>query len=632
MPSSGWVTTLTSIVDAVVPSDADRDAVVARAIASLAALPAHKRRRLVIVLTLLSTPIGGLLLAGRACGLAALDRAARESALLRLEKLAPLRPAFDALTRLALFSAYGTGGGSGDPLWRDLGYPGPRDDVPADLPVLPLTVLPAHVEVDAVVVGSGAGGGVAAAVLAEFGLRVAVLEAGPPLEATAARQREAESFGALYLEGGLCASADLGVSILAGACVGGGTSVNWSTSLRLPPALAQRWGRALDRPDFVAELTAAYDAVETRLGVQTARGHNRNNAVLAEGCAALGWDVRHLPRNAPCEEERCGYCGFGCAYGNKRSTVTTYLRDAVNAGATVSANVRVTRVCIASDTVRGVEAIDADGNALVIDAPLVVLAAGALRTPGILAHSGVRSPHLGRHLHLHPTSAVVAEFDEPIEAWHGPMQSALCERFADLDDGFGAVLEVAPAHPGIQALGIPWAGAVEHAAELAPARSRAILIAIARDRGEGRLAGGARTDVHYQLDPDDGAHLARALGGAARIGLAAGARTVRTLFRERLALEQPDANAAALHALEAEIGRRIASGTPPALFSAHQMGSARMAARTDDGVLDPEGTVHGIAGLIVVDASAFPTASGVNPMLTIMALATRATNALLARR
>jgi choline dehydrogenase-like flavoprotein len=624
--------TLTSIVDAVVPPDADRAAIVARATGLLAALPAHKRRSLVFVLTLLGTPIGGLLLSGRLRGLAALHRAARESALLRLERLAPLRAAFDALTRLALFSAYGTGGGSGDPLWRDLGYPGPRHDVPADVPVLPLTVLPPRLAVDAVVVGSGAGGGVAAALLAEHGLRVAVLEAGPPLEAIAARQREAEAFGALYLEGGLCASADLGVSILAGACVGGGTSVNWSTSLRLPASLAARWGSTLGRPAFAAELAAAYDAVETRLGVQTAREHNRNNAVLADGCAALNWKVRTLPRNAPCEDERCGYCGFGCAYGNKRSTVTTYLRDAVHAGATVSANVRVTRVRVAGGAVRGVDAVDGAGNALVVDAPLVVLAAGALRTPGILARSGVRSPHLGRHLHLHPTSAVVAEFDEPIEAWHGPMQSALCERFADLDEGFGAVLEVAPAHPGIQALGIPWAGAAEHAAELAPARSRAILIAIARDRGEGRLGGNARGDVHYQLDPYDGAHLARGLGGAARIGLAAGARAVRTLFRHRLALERADADAGTLDALEAEIGRRIASGTAPALFSAHQMGSARMAARTDDGVLDPDGSVHGIAGLTVVDASAFPGASGVNPMLTIMALATRATNALLARR
>jgi len=625
--------TLTSVVDAVIPAAADRTVVVERALGLLAALPAHKQRQLAGVLALLGTPAGGLLLAGRPIGLAALARPERERALLRLGGIGPLRPAFDALTRLVLFSAYGDGGGAGDPLWAELGYPGPRADRPASVPVLPLATPPAaHFAVDAVVVGSGAGGGVAAALLAQAGLRVAVLEAGPPLEPVAARQREADALGALYLEGGLCASDDLGVSILAGACVGGGTSVNWSTSLRLPTPLAARWGAALARPAFADEVAAAYDTVEARLGVRPARGHNRNNAVLAEGCAALGWPVRAIPRNAPCEDERCGYCGFGCAYGEKRSTVVTYLRDAVDAGAAIYAGVRVERVLIAGGAVCGVEAVDGAGRALVVDAPLVVLAAGALRTPGLLGRSGVRSPHLGQHLHLHPTSALVAEFDTPVEAWHGPMQTVLCDRFADLDDGFGAVIEVAPAHPGIQALGIPWAGAAAHAAELAPARNRAVLIALARDRGAGQVGSGVRTDVRYRLDPYDGAHLARALAGAARIGIAAGARRVRTLFREPLALEASDANEAGLTALGEEIARRIAARAPLALFSAHQMGSARMAATEHDGVVDPEGRVYGVSGLLVADASVFPSASGVNPMLTIMALAGRTIGALSERR
>jgi choline dehydrogenase-like flavoprotein len=625
--------TLASVVDAVIPAAADRAVVVERARGLLAALPPHKRRQLAGVLALLGTPAGGLLVAGRPVGLATLARPERERALLRLGRIGPLRPAFDALTRLALFSAYGSGGGTGDPLWAQLGYPGPRADRPASVPVLPLSTPPAaRFAVDAVVVGSGAGGGIAAALLAQAGLQVAVLEGGPPLEPVAARQCEADALGALYLEGGLCASDDLGVSILAGACVGGGTSVNWSTSLRLPPQRAARWGAALARPTFADELAAAYDAVEARLAVRPAHGHNRNNAVLAEGCAALGWPVRAIPRNASCEGQACGYCGFGCAYGEKRSTVVTYLRDAVDAGAAIYAGVRVERVRIVGGAACGVEAIDGTGRALVVDAPLVVLAAGALRTPGLLGRSGVRSPHLGQHLHLHPTSALVAEFDTPVEAWHGPMQTALCDRFAELDDGFGAVIEVAPAHPGIQALGIPWVGAAAHAAELAPARNRAILIAIARDRGAGRVGSGARTDVHYRLDPYDGAHLAQALAGAARIGIAAGARRVRTLFREPLALDAADASEAALGALGDEIARRIAARAPLALFSAHQMGSARMAATAQEGVVDPEGRVYGVTGLLVADASVFPTASGVNPMLTIMALASRSMRALSARR
>jgi len=628
-------TTLAAIVDAVIPANADRTTAGAVMSAAFAALPAHKRGRLAGVLSLLATPLAGLVLAGRPRPFAALARPDRERALLRLGAFAPLRPAFYAFTRLALFGAYGAADEAGrNPLWDALGYPGPRSDVASALPPFPLTSLPAsgRFEADAVVIGSGAGGGVAAALLAQAGLRTIVLEAGPPIEAVAARQREAEAIGALYLEGGLCGTDDLSVSILAGACVGGGTSVNWSTSLRLPAALAARWAETLGRPAFAAELADAYDAVESRLGVTVATAHNRNNAVIADGCKALGYRVRAIPRNARCTADGCGYCGFGCAYGTKQSTANSYLRDAVAAGAQVYAGVRAGCVRIASGAVTGVDATAADGTPLVVDAPFVVAAAGALRTPGVLARSGVRSPHLGKHLHLHPVQALAVEFDHPIEAWLGPMQSALCDEFSDLDDGFGAVIEAAPSHPGAQSMGPVWTGAAAHAAEIAPARNRAVMVVLTRDRGEGSVGTDERADVHYALDPYDARHLAIGLAGAVRIAFAAGAVRVLTLYRERLALDARDATPERLDAFAAELARRAERKVPVALFSAHQMGTARMAATPADGAIDPDGRVFGVEGLLVADASAFPSASGVNPMLTIMALAQRATSAALRRR
>src|SRR5665213_1214971 len=448
--------TLDALVDTFAPGDADVVGTRTAVAAALDRLAPHRRKRLLTALNLLAHPLALLALAGRPRAFARLDRAHRERAVLRMARIALLRPAFDAFARLSLFAAYGVGDAAGrSAVWTRLGYPGPRADVPAAT-AFPLAAPPLEaIAVDAVVVGSGAGGGVAAALLAQAGLRVAVLEAGPATESIAARQREAESFAELYLESGLAASEDLSVSVLAGACVGGGTAVNWSTSLRLPAERAAEWGASLDRPSFAAELAAAYDAVETRLGVTLATSHNRNNAVIVAGATKLGWGWRAIPRNAECQGDACGYCGFGCAYGNKRSTAATYLRDAHDAGALVYARTRVERVRIdaaagpGERAVRGVDAVTEDGRTIGFDAPLVIVAAGALRTPGILARSGISSPHLGRHLHLHPTSALSAHFDEPVEPWHGAMQSALCDRFE-------AVIEAAPAHPGLMAQGLPW--------------------------------------------------------------------------------------------------------------------------------------------------------------------------------
>jgi choline dehydrogenase-like flavoprotein len=645
---------LRSVVDTFVPPDSDTAAAFEFVATGVDRLPAHRRDKLALVLNLLNSPIVGLVLAGRLRGFTQLDRTGRERALLQLAAIAPLRPAFDAFARLSLFAAYGIADDRAhSAVWDRIGYPGPRHD----LPVQPDPAgeigrdEPAgdRISADAVVVGSGAGGGVAAALLAQAGLRVVVLEAGPPFGPVTARQREAEAFAELYLESGLAASDDLAVSILAGACIGGGTTVNWSTSLRLPAAVAASWSDALGRPEFARELGAAYDAVESRLGVTVASVHNRNNGVLVDGCAKLGWPARPIPRNAECSGDRCGYCGFGCAYGTKRSTPLTYLHDALDAGAAVYANTRVLRVRVTRNAggtavATGVDAVSPStssgqaGRAIAIDARLVVVAAGSLRTPGILARSGVESPHLGEHLHLHPTSALSAQFDEPIEAWHGTMQSALCNRFIDTEEGYGATIEVAPAHPGLMALGLPWTGRDAHAETMNSARYRASLIALTRDRGEGSVSLDERADVRYRIDGDDARHLADGLSGAAQIAFAAGARSVSTLHADTLTLNAEDATPAGLDTFAATLLQRARTRAPIQLFSAHQMGTARMGALRQaqgrliaEGAIDPEGRVYGVEGLLVTDASAFPSASGVNPMLTIMALAHRATSAFIAR-
>jgi choline dehydrogenase-like flavoprotein len=581
-------------------------------------LAPHRRAKLMLFVRLLRP-------------LSLLGPPARERALRALadSPIAALRTGFQAFKRLALFGAYAVANDRGqNALWDRIGYPGPRADRPAQVTPFPaLRSAPGTLTADAVVIGSGAGGGVAAALLARAGLRTIVLEAGDAAEAVSATQREADAFVSLFLESGLAATDDLGVSILAGACVGGGTTVNWCTSLRMTPAVRAQWDDATGTPITGNELDVAYAAVEKRLGVVTAVTHNRNNAAIVDGCAALGWLSTAIPRNADGCGDGCGYCTFGCAYGRKRSTAATYLRDAVDAGAVVYAGTPADRVSVVDGRVVGVDAGD-----MRIDAPLVIVAAGALRTPGILARSGVRSPHLGKHLHLHPTTALVAAYDEPVDAWHGAMQTALCSRFSNLENGYGGTIEVAPAHPGLMALSLPWRSRALHAAAMEGARNNALLIALTRDRGEGSVSLDDRAEVRYSVAPDDAARMLQTLDGAIELAFASGAKRVTTLHTDPLELAREDASPAGRAAFRAAIAARGTAPNRLAVFSAHQMGTARMHRDATRGVLDPYGRVHGVDGLLVTDASAFPLASGVNPMLTIMALAQRAISARLAER
>ena len=613
------------------PEGADAPRVADAAALALERLAPHRLAKVRSVLRLLASPWFSLPLVGRFGSFERLDHDTRERLLLAMgdSPIALLRTGFQALKRILLFLTYAVvDEASENSLWLHIGYPGPRADRPPPAPALALTPPATEMQADAVVVGSGAGGAVAAALLAQAGRRVIVLEAGPPADAAAFDQLEASSMRRFYLESAACASVDLGISILAGSCVGGGSVVNWCTSLRLDEEVAEQWREASGGVEFGASLAAHYDAVERKIDVQPPARHNENNAALLRGCRALGIHVDVTPVNRSGCGDGCGYCGFGCAYGCKRSTPATYLQDAVTSGASIVARARVARVLTRNGAVSGVEAeIHSDegdtARPLSVRAPIVVIAAGSLRTPAILARSGVESPHLGQHLRLHPTTAAFGTFDQPVEMWLGPMQSAHSDAFADLDDAYGAKLEAVPAHPGLIALASPWRGREQHAALMRDARFGATLIALTRDRGCGSVSLDGRDDVTYKLAPYDARHMLRALAGLADVLFSAGATRVMTLHTRPLELDRARADAAGRRAFGEAIATRGAGANRLAVFSAHQMGTCRMHRDSRGGVVDERGAVYGLRGAYVADASVFPLASGVNPMLTIMALAHR---------
>lgn len=597
--------------------------------AALERLPEHRLREIRQFLALARTPVFGLLSGGAPRSIAAMDDAARERALLRLRDspAGKLRTAYQAFKRLSLFIAYSYGG-TANALWEEIAYPGPQPSAPDPSEVPLLEPGAVRQRYDVVVIGSGAGGSVAAALWAQSGASVLVLEAGPPARTFARAQQEFDAFANLYLDSGLTSTEDLGCAILAGSCVGGGTTVNWSTSLRLHRNVAAQWSRAAGGIDFDDSLDAHYRAVSERLGLTPSFYHNANNAVLLRAAERLDWSGAAHPRNARGCGSECGYCGFGCAYGRKASTPRTYLADAVAAGAGVAANARVEALHVLGDRVAAVNVLFEGGAQPVrrtITADRVIVAAGSLRTPALLASAGLKHPALGAHLHLHPATAVIAEFDEAVEPWDGPIQSYLIDEFSDLDDGYGVKLEAVPAHPGLAALALPWEGRQQHAAEMRLLRRCAALIVLTRDRGSGSVSTDEAPRIAYRLDPYDAAHMRTGMSKLAQGALAAGATRVRTLHnvpvevRERNGLGDFNVALAAAPSGANRLG----------LFSAHQMGTARMHADAAHGVVDGAGRVHGIRNLTVSDASVFPLASGVNPMLTIMAIAHRtATEAL----
>jgi len=610
--------TLGNVVAAFAPGDARIDRVTDLAARAVDALTPRRRADLHQLLDLLWLPMHH-----RASGRAAL-------ASLRDAPVAKLNTGFAALKRLTLWLAYAESDATGEnPTWSRIGYPGPRhDDAAVDSP-LPL----AHarngerVRADVVVIGSGAGGGVISSAFARAGKRVVVVEAGGAYGTRRFTQREM-MMSELYLDGGLTSSHDLGVVILAGATVGGGTTVNWCTSLRLPQPIAAEWSQQSGIAALGDELAPFYDAVEERLGITTIGRHNANNRVILDGARALGVHAAESPRNAAITcGDGCGYCGFGCRYANKRSTAATYLHDVAAAGGAIYANATALHILFDGDRAIGVAVRQRPAPDEVHDfavaADLVVVCAGSLRTPGILARSGVNHPLLGRRLFLHPVAAAVAEFDDRIEPWSGPMQTAHSDAFNYRSGNYGAKVEVAPAHPGTAALALPWENRAQHATLMERLPNAATLFALTRDRDPGSIDLDDEAAIRYRLSSFDGKNLLAGLAGLFDLGFAAGAARMLTLHSHPIEVERARWTASYRKEFTERIARIGIAPNRQVLFSAHQMGTAAIGSDPKTSVVDPAGRVWGYTDLLVADASVFPQSSGVNPMWTIMAMAAR---------
>jgi choline dehydrogenase-like flavoprotein len=524
-----------------------------------------------------------------------------------------------------------------NPNWPAIGYPGPlsappsAEQAPKTIAIEQIEGHMATLEADVCVVGSGAGGAVVAAELQRAGRSVVVLEMGGYRNEADFRQLELPGMFELYLGGGLAASEDGSIAVLAGSTLGGGTVVNYMNCIRTPEHIRREWAemgvQGIDDPGYEQHI----DAVWSRLGVNdVATSQNRIHKRLIAACEQLGYPHRPLTRNTDvaCEDpSTCGFCFTGCQKGCKQSTMKTFLQDAGDAGARFVVGARAERITTADGRATGVQAsvTHADGTTttLTVQAPTVVVACGAIESPALLLRSGIGGPAAGRHLRLHPAALVGGFYEDPIEGWIGQIQSALSDEFKQLEGEHGFLIEATTVTPAIVAMSLPWEDGLAHKRVMERLAHIAPFISVARDHGEGQVVIDAhgRAVTRWRFDDEvDARMFRRAIVELARLHRAAGAQEILTFFqRPTLSWREGED----FDAFLAEIEGSSLAANDIAAFSAHQMGSCRMGSDPAQSVADGGGQLHDTAGVWIGDASAFPTAPGVNPMISIMSLAHR---------
>ena len=471
-----------------------------------------------------------------------------------------------------------------------------------------------RVKVDVCVIGTGAGGAPVAKELAEGGMKVAMLEEGERFTTDEFSARPREMTARLYRDAGQTATAgNVPIVMPLGQAVGGTTLVNSGTCFRTPAAVLEMWRERFGLDQLSPyELDPYFRRVERITNVVQVPPEiaGRNAEVVKRGADKLGWSGDYVWRNV----RGCvgsGVCNFGCPTSAKQHTGLTYVPRAWDAGATTFTGARARRIVTEGGRARAVDATTSGGGRLHVEADVVIVAAGAIHTPLFLQRNGLgtKSGELGRNLAIHPATAVRALFDEPIDMARGVPQSYFVDEFADE----GIMLEGAAGPPDYAAMSLPFAG-IRHRDLMLRYQNMSQFGLMVSDisRGSVRSRGG-RVEIRYDLCREDVLTFKRGIELLCELYAAAGATM---LYPPVEGVGEMDAR----ELRPVPDGMRARDLT---LMAFHPLGTARADARPAHGVVDGDLKLHGVEGVYVADASVVPSSIGVNPQITIMALATR---------
>ena len=496
-------------------------------------------------------------------------------------------------------------------------------------------------EADVAIVGTGAGGGTAADMLTSAGLSVVMIEEGPLATSSDFHMLESEAYPQLYQESAARRTKDRAINILQGRCVGGGTTVNWTSSFRTPAATLEHWRDRYGLTGLTeAALAPWFERMEQRLGIAPwPVAPNENNEVLRRGADALGIRVDSIRRNVGgCWN--LGYCGMGCPTNAKQSMLVTTIPSALARGATLLTRTRAVALecsgrravvlsCVALDA-RGT---DPTARRIAVRARTFVAAGGAIGTPALLLRSRVPDPHgvVGKRTFLHPTVVSAARMPEPVEGFSGAPQAIYSDQFLSGDPAgpMGYKLEVPPIHPVLAAITLPGHGP-PHARWMRELAHLQVIIALLRDGFHPESTGGSvvlRGDATPVLDYPLGGYFwegaRRAFATMAEIQFAAGASEV-------MPVHASGASYRAWSEAQVAIARLPLEPLTAPVFSAHVMGGCAMGADPRRSAVDPTGRYHHLDNVYVLDGSLFPTSIGANPQLSIYALVAKLASTLAA--
>ena len=545
---------------------------------------------------------------------------------------------------------------------------------------------------DVIIVGSGCGAGVVASHLSRAGLRCLVLEKSYHYPSTHFPMSTGDAGEHLLENGGIIIPDDGSMGILAGSTFGGGGTINWSASLQPPHAVREDWASD-NLPHFLgAEYQDCLDTICTRMGVAKSTDpeglgqieHNFANQTLLEGARRLGMAVKIVPQNTGSKRHFCGYCTNGCAGATKQGPANCWFPDAAAHGAEFIEGCWVEEVILSpspdengTKTATGVKAIWTSRDRkitreLIISAKRTIICSGTMQSPLVLLRSGLKNPHIGANLHLHPTNTVWATWPHRTNPWEGAILTVAMTGLDDLDGKHhGAKVEVICSTPGLGLLTVPFrpwqslhsatskdgdagvfSSAIEYRLNAAKHGFSTGFVVIARDADTGRVyidpkdPTRRRMRVAYTPSARDCQHILEGMVGALRVAFVMGAveleschprseRWVRPSSRststtsgsnspenKALSDSEKEEDEESFNAYMTEVRRLGFSAPDPCTAgSAHQMGTCRMGSSPKTGVVDSKGKVFGTDGLYVADASVFPSASGVNPMVSTMGIA-----------